>query len=130
MNTVEKIFFLLRERGIEQKQFAIDIGVSQQAVSEWKSGKTQSYRKHIDKIADYFNVSTDYLLAEDYSFPNNYSNNNLSHSKNVAFGENSTVNESDIIMSKFIQEFKQLEFADMVKAMNYVVELKNKEIKL
>ena len=124
MNTVDKILFLLRERGIEQKQFASDIGVSQQAVSEWKSGKTQSYRKHIDKIAEYFHVSADYLLSEEYSFPNSYSNNDFSNSKNVAFGENSNVSESDPIMSKFIQEFKQLDFNDMVKAMNYVIELK------
>jgi len=127
MNTVEKIIFLIQQRGIEQKQFANDIGISQQAISEWKSGKTQSYKKHINKIAEYFNVSTDYLLSDSYDFPNSYSNNTISHSKNIAFGENSTINESDELLSKFIKEFKQLEFNDMVKAMNYVVELKNKE---
>lgn len=127
MNTVEKIIFLIQQKGIEQKQFANDIGISQQTISEWKSGKTQSYKKHINKIAEYFNVSTDYLLSDSYDFPNSYSNNTISNSKNIAFGENSTINESDELLSKFIKEFKQLEFNDMVKAMNYVVELKNKK---
>ena len=31
----------------------------------WKRGRNKSYIKHIQKIADYFNVSTDYLLCMD-----------------------------------------------------------------
>ena len=65
MTTVELILDLISKKGIEQQQFAKDIGVTKQAISEWKSGKTQSYKKHISRIAEYFNVSTDYLLNND-----------------------------------------------------------------
>lgn len=63
MDTLDKILYLLKTNNIEQQKFAEDIGLKKQAISEWKSGKTKSYKKYIDKIAEYFNVSTDYLLG-------------------------------------------------------------------
>ena len=32
------------------------------AFSEWKSGKSKSYRKYLIEIAEFFNVSLDYLV--------------------------------------------------------------------
>ena len=32
------------------------------AFSEWKSGKSKSYKKYLIEIADFFNVSIDYLV--------------------------------------------------------------------
>lgn len=61
--TVEKIINLINSKGIEQKTFAEAIGVKSNAISEWKSGKTKSYIKYIDKIADYLDVSVNYLLG-------------------------------------------------------------------
>jgi len=63
MNTVERIVNLLKEKGIQQKDFVKNIGLNSSALSDWKSGQNHSYKMHIDKIADYFNVSTDYLLC-------------------------------------------------------------------
>ena len=65
MTTMEKILTLLEQKGIEQQQFALAIGVNKQKISEWKSGKTKSYMKYIDKIAEFLSVSTDYLLGAD-----------------------------------------------------------------
>lgn len=65
MTTIEKILTLLEQKGIEQQQFALAIGVNKQKISEWKSGKTKSYMKYIDKIAEFLSVSTDYLLGAD-----------------------------------------------------------------
>lgn len=64
LNTLDKILRLLKSRNIEQQEFAKAIGVGKYAISEWKNGKTKSYLKHIDKIADFFNVSVDYLLGK------------------------------------------------------------------
>lgn len=64
MDTFDRIQKLLSDRNIEQQEFANAIGVRKQAISEWKKGVTKSYTKYIDKIADYFNVSTDYLLGK------------------------------------------------------------------
>jgi repressor LexA len=55
----------LREKsGHQQKSLALDLGVSQPTVCDWESGKKiPSFRSTI-KIADYFGVSTDYLLGK------------------------------------------------------------------
>ena len=59
---------LLREaRNIDQKVLAIDLGVSQPTISDWENGKKQPSSKSAAKIADYFNVSIDYLLGRDNS---------------------------------------------------------------
>jgi len=61
--TIERILNLLKTKGIKDKDFVSAIGIYSSALSEWKSGKSVSYKKHIDKIADYLGVSSDYLLG-------------------------------------------------------------------
>lgn len=64
LGTFDRIQKLLVDRDIEQQDFAKAIGVRKQAISEWKNGITKSYTKYIDKIADFFGVSVDYLLGK------------------------------------------------------------------
>jgi transcriptional regulator with XRE-family HTH domain len=53
----------LLERGkICQKELAEYIGVSRQTVAQWKDGHTKPDIYYLSKIADFFNVSADYLL--------------------------------------------------------------------
>lgn len=63
MNTVEIIVHLIEKRGITEKKFLSDLDFNRTLLSDWKSGKSKSYTKYLQKIADYFNVSTDYLLT-------------------------------------------------------------------
>ena len=65
METVNKIVELITKSGITEKQFLNTIGLNVTALSDWKTGKNKSYKKHINRIAEYFNVSTDYLLGLD-----------------------------------------------------------------
>ena len=64
MNTLDKILSLLTEKGIQQKTFAENIGVAKHTITDWKNGRSKSYMKYIDKIADFFDVSADYLLEK------------------------------------------------------------------
>ena len=63
MNTVDIILNLLKEQHKQQKELTQFLGIGEGAIADWKKGKTKSYKKHIDKIAEFFNVSTDYLLG-------------------------------------------------------------------
>lgn len=65
MDTVDIIFNLLKQKGIQQKDFAEAIGVTKHKVSEWKARKTKSYDKHYNEIASYLGVSIDYLLGNE-----------------------------------------------------------------
>lgn len=64
MDTLHKILKLISNKGIDQQDFAIQLGLHKRTITDWKSGKSKSYMKYIDRIADYFNVSTDYLLGK------------------------------------------------------------------
>lgn len=56
----------LRENsGLSQKAFSQKIGVSQSTVGMWESNKREPNFETTEKIADYFKVSTDYLLGRE-----------------------------------------------------------------
>ena len=63
MNTIDRVFLLLEEQKKEQSDLALHLNVSKQLITEWKSGRNKSYSKYTSKIADYFDVSVDYLLG-------------------------------------------------------------------
>ena len=63
-NTLQTIIGLIEEKDITELKFQSDLGLYRTAVSEWKSGKSKSYERHLPKIADYFGVSVDYLLGK------------------------------------------------------------------
>lgn len=55
---------LLEEREITQPVLAEAIGVSRQSVGQWKDGKTVPDILDLRKIANFFDVSADYLLCQ------------------------------------------------------------------
>ena len=73
----------LREaRGIQQKELAIDLGVSQPTISDWESGRKVPSAKSTARLADYFGVSVDYLLGrEDEKKPTPVSEDGLDKEK-------------------------------------------------
>ncbi|MEK4695567.1 helix-turn-helix domain-containing protein [Bacillus sp. FSL M8-0063] len=59
----EKIKELRKNSKITQEQLGNAIGVSKMAISYFEKGKKSPGRESIEKIADYFGVTTDYLLG-------------------------------------------------------------------
>lgn len=59
----KRIFDLLDSRDIEQQALAEYLGIKRQNITEWKAGRTHSYKKYINQIAEFFGVTTDYLLT-------------------------------------------------------------------
>lgn len=60
MDILDRIILLLQGR--EQRELTEYLGLKNVAFSEWKSGKSKSYRKYLIEIADFFDVSLDYLV--------------------------------------------------------------------
>ncbi len=59
-----RILTLLRkEKGITQKQAALDLNVAQALLSHYEKGKRECGLDFLVRAADYYNVSTDYLLG-------------------------------------------------------------------
>lgn len=60
---MEQIKILRKKHSITMKRLAEIIGVSEGAVSQYENGKRQPDYDTLKRIADYFNVSIDYLLG-------------------------------------------------------------------
>lgn len=61
---LDRISNLLKEQHKKQKDLTDYLGISKNIFTNWNSGASKSYLKYIDKIAEFFNVSTDYLLEK------------------------------------------------------------------
>ena len=59
----ENIKRLRLARGLNQVEFAKIMGVSKQCVSNWENDNVMPSIEMLVKIADYFNVTTDYVLG-------------------------------------------------------------------
>lgn len=54
---------LLEKHGVTPYRVAKETGVTQTALSNWKTGKSVPNAKTLQKIADYFGVSIDYIMT-------------------------------------------------------------------
>jgi len=66
MNSLNENIKLLRTNfNLNQVEFANKLGVSKQCVSNWENDNVQPSIEMLIKIADFFNVSTDYILGKE-----------------------------------------------------------------
>ena len=55
---------LREKRGISQLKLAMDLGLNQNSISRYESGAREADYKTLIALADYFDVSIDYLLGQ------------------------------------------------------------------
>lgn len=61
---LRNILFLLWEHDISDQDLCNAIGINKSAVTDWRSGKTSSYKRHLTEIASYLKVSVIDLMNE------------------------------------------------------------------
>lgn len=54
---------LLQKHGVSAYRVSKDLGIAQSVLSSWKNGISTPKQDKMQKIADYFNVSVDYLMT-------------------------------------------------------------------
>ena len=64
----EKIFELIKARGMNQKEFALATGISQSTISDWKTKKTNPAADKIMVICDVLGVTPVELLTSGEQF--------------------------------------------------------------
>lgn len=62
MAIIDRMLELMKERNVTANALANELGLPNSAFSEWKKKKANPSVDVILKIADYFDVTTDYLL--------------------------------------------------------------------
>ncbi len=63
MTTGERIAYLRERRGMSQAQLAKELNIAQSTLAMWERGKRGLKDDVIKQIAEYFSVSSDYLLG-------------------------------------------------------------------
>ena len=60
---INRLKILIEQSGKMQKDICADIGIPKQKMSNWKMGITEPNYDDLIRLADYFGVTTDYLLG-------------------------------------------------------------------
>lgn len=63
MNTLERILKLIEQKGLSNNRFEKESGLAIASIQAWKSGKAKPSLQSLQKIANYCNVSVEYLLV-------------------------------------------------------------------
>ncbi len=74
---MEKIKILRKQHGLTMKELGSIVGVAESSISLYENGKRQPDYDTLQKIADYFHVSVDYLLGREDSKPSSTPGNVL-----------------------------------------------------
>lgn len=61
---VQRICEELEKQGKKQTELTTFLGISPNAVTDWKSGRIKSYMKHLPKIAEFLGVSVESLTGQ------------------------------------------------------------------
>ena len=61
----DRVKYLRQSRELNQVQFAQKMGVTKQSVSNWENDNIMPSVEKKKKIADFFNVTADYLLGRE-----------------------------------------------------------------
>lgn len=94
---------LMKNANVTQQTLANDIGITRQAISQYMDGSVQPNIEKLYKIADYFNVSADFLLG-----------------RSDVMGKNSTVNNicEKLGLSEKAVKMLMLEYRNFVSGQN------------
>ncbi len=100
MNLGNKLSELRKNKRLSQRAFAKIIGVSSGAVAMWETNKRLPDIETLIRLADFYNVSVEYLLGRSENRTDCYSNN-LSHKENelITYFRN-TCNASSLSFSE------------------------------
>ena len=127
---------LSRERKTTPTQVFRKIGLSKSFINNLESGSKPSVES-IEKLADYFNVSTDYILGreEKKNLPNNIDQS--VHSSMIEYNApvaNSNINSIEKekklpVIQAIVDGVESLEETDQAEVLLYIYKLKNKPSK-
>lgn len=60
-----RLLYLRKKKNVSQRQLAKDTSISNSTISRWESGEAEPTSAYLSYIANYFNVSTDFLLGRE-----------------------------------------------------------------
>lgn len=103
---IERLKKLRKEGKLTQKDIATFLNISQPAYQQFESGKKKMNLETMEKLADYFNVSTDYLLGKtDIPDPDFEVDIDKAIDKSVAYDGTPITDNDRMIIKDFLKEY-------------------------
>ncbi len=123
MNVVERILDLMTINNINASKLTKEIPLTNGLITQWKQGKQKPSLEAVNKIANYFNVSLDYLVngntpSENISVSGSITGNN--NSNNIV-SSNQSIETIPIDQQELLDLYNQL---DPIKQAEFKGELK------
>lgn len=106
MNTIgDRIIFLREKNNISQRKLAKDLGLSSGNISSYENNKRIPSTETVIALANYFNISTDWILKGE-SQVNNY---NITPNKEMTLNENlESYNKFDPLVEESLKDDPEL----------------------
>ena len=128
MTINERLFSLLEERRISQKDFASAIGVSSRNISSWHTRGSDPPADLICRIADFLGVSTEWLLTGDERGRSSFVNNgSLSGNLGPNSGTVYVVNGGKRILSdecaELVRVYEALDIRNRIKLLDFAFQM-------
>ena len=124
-----------KKNGKSAAKIAEELKIARAMFTHWRNGRSFPNEKTIEKIANYFNVTTDYLLKTDeapndnnqnFGNHNNIitgSNNQLSNFNNSNSGQNNSPTSLTPEESEFIKIYRSLDGSNRLKLLAFISSL-------
>lgn len=114
---IDRILEIIKENHLTNKQFCELLGFSLSTVTDWKNAKSKPTVNQIVKIAEHFDLSTDYIILG--KTPNNYIKTG-----NIANGDN---NHATVTISNgTTKTFELTDFEKELFRLYSILNIKNK----
>lgn len=126
----ERIKIQSKIQGITVKKLLKNCELDVNTVTKMANG-TDIFSQNLTKIADYLNVSVDYLLGrtDEPKSINQINTGNVGDNSNVNINnteKGKTSSDSDDTIAELVAVFKTLDFCDKAKVMSLIAELSTK----
>lgn len=108
---MNRLKLLREEKGLIQKDIAKLLNVSIPAINQYESGKRDMSTETVIKLAEYFNVSTDYLLGKSDI-------RNPEELKNVKFANAGGLDTKGLDEDDLLELQRQVEYMKKLKQKN------------
>lgn len=105
----------LERQNKSQKDLCEYLGMTKNTYTNWKAGKSSSYKKYLPEIAEYLNVSIDYLLGKE-----DHEQKKVPDLK----ANNSTLSEQEQTIIKIFREATEEDRLEMIAS---IINIKNNQ---
>lgn len=100
-----RLSYLRNEKNLSQSEMAKVFGVSQSTVGMWESEKRKIHNDKLVEIANYFEVSTDYLLGHKAPDHEEIDLKHLLMSGSMTYGGENISEKNLIVLARIVQSF-------------------------